>query len=297
MTSKTRILRILLLPGLAGFATLAFATVALLAQEMQVVQVQTDSLAEDEWSEETLYDIELLRFERWAAEHTSRLIDPTLLNEVARLKKEAESFAATGDFEMARIWLDMIWGLLEPVAEKDGEAPQTPSTNGFSEEDPPELDPDAKRWTWEREIVSGVDFWRQRFNFGFFDQDSTLREGDGNPSTGIRFNLDYGSDFRDSFNAYTFLKYSRDYLSGEASVRISRPLASRSFFQLENRFEGTSFVRTDSLKYWQNGATATLALREFGAFVFETEDNFVLRRHYRASTFYADYYENTARAE
>ncbi|MFQ5753898.1 MAG: hypothetical protein ACE5HI_18070, partial [bacterium] len=77
----------------------------------------SDSLSEDNWSDETYYGIEMLRLQRWIRENTQKLSDPVLLKEIVRLKKEAENFAENEDFTMAVFWLETIWDLLQPDEE------------------------------------------------------------------------------------------------------------------------------------------------------------------------------------
>ena len=71
----------------------------------------SDSL-DDVWSEETYFQIEMLRLERWIKQNILKLSDPVLLKEVVRLKKEAANFAEADDFFMANIWLETLWDLL-----------------------------------------------------------------------------------------------------------------------------------------------------------------------------------------
>ena len=50
----------------------------------------SDTLSDENWNEETYYEIEKLRLERWILKNTEKFSDSVLLKEVAHLKKEAE---------------------------------------------------------------------------------------------------------------------------------------------------------------------------------------------------------------
>ena len=76
----------------------------------------SDTLSDEDWIEESYYGIEMQRLERWILKNTEKFSDPILLKEIARLKKEAEKFAKTKDFQMANLWLETIWELLQADA-------------------------------------------------------------------------------------------------------------------------------------------------------------------------------------
>ncbi|MFQ5771350.1 MAG: hypothetical protein ACE5HX_12485, partial [bacterium] len=250
----------------------------------------SDSLSEDNWSDETYYGIEMLRLQRWIRENTQKLSDPVLLKEIVRLKKEAENFAENEDFTMAVFWLETIWDLLQPDEEfisNDGEGELMPDfgnlVNSFS----------SNKFNWFKELSMGVDIWRQEFQLALIQGDSTFLEGSGNPYTGIRLSFDYTLNYQQSIQGYTFFKYSRDYLSGEAELSFVNPLGNYSLWKLENHFEGNSFYRDDNLKYFQNISSLAFKLREFGPFTLDLEDEFLLRRYDNESNTYPNYFNNS----
>lgn len=251
-----------------------------------------DSLSEERWSDETYYWIEKLRLERWLRDNNQEFIDSALLEEIIRIKKEAEIFAAKKDFTVAVLWLETILDLIQPEAD---------SVSGDDEIDPEDisgLDTDnsiekPKKFNWSRELITGVDLWRQEFEFAFLQVDSTFLEGNGNPYTGIRLNFDYGTDYQNSIQGYTFLKYSRDYLSGEADFRLIKPMSSNSNWELENRIEGTSFHQDFDLKYLQNTSSLEFYFHSLGPFSLEIADEFILRRYDDESSTYPNYFSNT----
>lgn len=256
--------------------------------------VLSDTLDQEEWSAATLYEIEMLRLERWLRQNENKIAHPALPTEVLRLKSEAENFAAVGDYEIATIWLETIWELL---TSEDVEAQVEGGADAVSL-DAADTAPTEKQFRWTRRITTGVDFWRHQFNFNLVQSDSTFLDGSGNPSTAARLNFEYGNDYRNSLQGYTYLKYSRDYLVGEADVRWSQPLAERSFWRLENRIEGNSFFEEyGNLKYLQNRTSLTLRLQDAHRFTFDLDEEFMLRSYDSESTIYSNFFDNDIRVQ
>lgn len=278
-----------------SFLIVSTHSVEVFGQEIQNLQIESlsDSLWEDSWSDESYYWIELLRLERWLRDQTQEVRDSRLLQEIVRLKKEAEQYAAAGDFTMAVLLLETIWDLVKPesitILAGSSETDYLEASDNEIYSEPP------AKFAWTRELITGVDLWRQEFEFTFTDNDSTFLEGNGNPYTGIRLNFDYGSTYQNSIHGYTFFKYSRDYISGEGSFRLTKSLSNKSNWILENRSEGTAYIRDDTLKYFQNTGSLALNIRKLGPFSFELEDEFTLRRYAHEDSLYPNYYNNTFR--
>ena len=272
----------------------------------------TDTLADENWGEETYYEIEMLRLKRWILKNTKKFSDPVLLKEIARLKKEAENFAKTKDFQMANLWLETIWELLQPDDDAVFLPPEDDSyfLNGLNDIS---LKP-ANKFNWSRELSTGVDVWhwRQEINLGTIPTDaallasasvdSTILESNGNPFTGVRFRFDYGTGFRNSIQSMVFFKYSRDYVSGEVNAKIDKPIGTKSSWRFENRFQGTSYFRSFGInKFWQNTSLLLFRIQATRLFSFDFGDEFILRRYDHKNEnnnedeSYPDYFNNTFR--
>ncbi|HEX9653042.1 MAG TPA: hypothetical protein VGA99_04980, partial [bacterium] len=226
--------------------------------------------------------------------NTAQLADPILLKEIVRLKKEAENFAANRDFPMALIWMETIWELLvpgdssEPTIEESSEAQrlQDLQTSNIL------LTPRKFRWT--KELITGIDIWRQEFQFTFLEGDSTFLDGSGNPFSGVRAAFEYNPSSRRSLQTLMYFKYSRDYLSGEIEVRLRNPLGQHSLWRFENRFEGSSFYRDFDVKYLQNRATLALDLKRLGPISLDLKDEFLFRNYANSTSSYPNYLNNMA---
>jgi len=250
--------------------------------------------------------------ERWILKNTEKFSDPILLKEIARLKKEAENFAKTKDFQMANLWLETIWDLLQP---NDDEVllPAEDDSNFLNGLSDISLKP-AKKINWSRELSTGVDVWhwRQEINLGTIPTDaallasasvdSTILESNGNPFTGVRFKFDYGTGFRNSIQSMVFFKYSRDYVSGEVNAKIAKPIGTESSWRFENRFQGTSYFRSFGInKFWQNTSLLLFRIQASRLFSFDFGDEFILRRYDHKNEnsnedeSYPDYFNNTFR--
>jgi hypothetical protein len=275
-----------------GFLWLFALNGALSGQEPQNPQsiAAIDSITVNE-SEHALYEIERLRFERWVIANTEKLTDPLLLKEIVRLKKEADAFAEKDDFTLALIWMETIWDLLKPDSSQIGGNELSSdlvndSAGGLL------LEPSSK-FRWTKELITGIDVWRQEFQFTFFEGDSSFLDGSGNPYSGVRAAFEYNPNARQSFQTLAFFKYSRDYLSGDLEIRFRNPLGQNSAWRLENRFEGSSFYRDFDLKYLQNRTTFAFDLRRLGPLSIDLKEEFQLRNYADSGSTYPNYYHNT----
>ena len=243
---------------------------------------------------ETLYGIEHLRLERWILQNTERFTDPMLLKEVARLKKEAENFADTGDYVLAVTWLETIWELLqEPTESAAIAAEAVPASDGLV--DVLTRTGSSSSVIWSTELMTGVDLWRHQFQFPVEevgDQSiSSFEAQGGNPYTGLRISLDY-TRAKTSVQGYASFKYSRDYLSGELDFRLVNPIGLHSSWRLENRLSGNSFYSDENLTYVQNNTLLAFNLRRLGPFFLDVEDEFMIRRYGNEIGSYPNYFHN-----
>gem|GEM_PF-2531734 len=278
---------LLLLSTVFTFHLLPFVAPAS-AQTLSVV-APSDSLSEGQWSEETYYRIETLRLQRWVRENNDEIDNEIVLQELTQLLKEAKQFADAGDYKMANLWLETVWEMLKPYDISDMTT-QTPIglENGLY--DVPLNSP--PQFTWSRQVISGLDFWRQEFSFRFLESDSTFLQRNGNPYSGIRLTLDYGGQGHTRFNGFTSFKYSRDYLTAEVDFKFSGIFGKNTRWRLENRTEGTSFYRDFDLRYFQNRSTARLEHR-LGPVTFEAQDDFMLRTYTNSDSAYPNYWNNS----
>ncbi|MFQ5648678.1 MAG: hypothetical protein ACE5IY_01940 [bacterium] len=264
----------------------------LLGQDVSLVgtAARVDTVSEDLWSEETDYRINLIRLRRYVKGNKETLTDPLLKREIVRLLKEADNFAKAGDYYAANLWMEAIWDLL--LSETDTLDPLDGFSEAASKDEEMTASSGAARFQWRKEIITGIDLWRQRFNFTVFEADSTFLEGEGNPFTGLRLNFDYATGRRNVLQGMTFFKYSRDYLLGEATLRYAGDLSSRSRLKVENRFEGTAVYRDFDLKYIQNQSYLSFN-HSFGPLSIELQEEFLLRRYARIDSSYPNYFNNT----
>ncbi len=252
---------------------------------------ETDSLTKQAWEEETYYRINILRLKRWVQENPAIQDDPVLSVEISQLLKEVTDFAAAGDFYMANVWMETIWDLIaswEISPSRDQSTFQSTGQVAY----PVGALTQTPRFDWSREAITGVDLWRQEFNFRFLDTDSTYLEGSGNPFTGVRFNLDYANGKQTNLRGTTFFKYSRDYLTGEADLQLTSSAGEFVNWKLQNRLEGTSFFRDFNLKYLQNQSLARVDFR-VGVLKLTAQDDFLLRSYAESDSAYPNYYINT----
>lgn len=252
---------------------------------------EADSTRPAVWNSETYFEIERLRLERWLRGEARTVGDTALVTEVLRLKQEAEAYAARGEFMLASIWLETAQELIETFTAESEES-VADSTSRRPSATRLDAWPESPRFTWRREILSGVDLWRYRFDMNFLNSDTTQIEGNGNPFTALRLDFDYRPNATQRLSALAFFRYSRDYLSGHADLGFTADVGRSFSWALENRFEATSFYGDFDLRYVQNKSSLSFAVKSLGPFNFEVDEAFAFRRYAQEDSLYPNYLAN-----
>jgi hypothetical protein len=234
---------------------------------------------------ETYYTAMRLRLLRWVRKNSGS-VSMEVLGQSVDLLEQADKFAATEDYDTAQLILETAF----KVANSSSAA--SPSSESLSPDEPE--DSITPAWQWTREVVTGVDYWAQEFDLGF-SEDSLFVEKNGNPFAGLRLNLGRANDLTNSFSAYSLIKTSRDYDSGELELRARRTFEDKSSGFLTNRSEATRYKRDLDLQYWQN--TSLLGINFFPArqMRVEIEDEFRYRGYRQQSSVYPNYVHNQIR--
>jgi len=257
-------------------------------------------------NERSAYEIDRLRLLRWVRAHQDSSARD-LLFQTLNLITEADGFARQNDYITAQLILDTALELT---------GLRNPATLLQTEPAPVELTPQpAQRATveWRREVLFGVDLWRQEFELGFADEESLYVDRNGNPFIGLRLSLNRGAtpqlNTRQSkfssllptsqshnlnFNAYALLKSSRDYYSGELEFSGRQALSDGAHWRFQNRLEGTSYRRDFDLQYWQNTTSALAATDLHKNWRLEVSDEFRVRRYRNPTEIYPNYLQNQA---
>jgi len=253
------------------------------AQEPPDEQTASGDSAAIALDSESYYTAMRLRLIRWVRKNSGAVALDQLRQSV-ELLEQADKFSAMKDFETAVIILETAFDVAKmPLTEAESDSKQIESTLAVPASN--------SRWQWTREVVAGVDYWQQQFEFGFSD-DSLYSENNGNPFTGLRLKVSRGEELKNFFSAYSLLKASRDYTSGELELRGRRTFSAQFAGSLTNRVEGTSYRRGSDLKYWQNASTLGLAFYPKKQVRVELEDEFRYRGYRNESSIYPNYFNN-----
>lgn len=231
---------------------------------------------------ESYYAATRLRIIRWLRK--SAAVAPIdQLTQIVDLQEQADRFAAAGDHETAQLILDTALDL----AQVTSATPASPDS-----ETPP---PASHGWQWTREVVAGLDYWQQEFELGFSDEDSLFQEKNGNPFTGLRLHVQRSTDAENFFSAYSLIKASRDYTSGEVELRSRRAFGGKSSGLFMNRLEGTRYTRDLDLQYWHNSSRLGVAFLPARQLRIEIADELRYRGYRQQSSSYPNYLHNQIR--
>lgn len=267
-------------------------------------QITTSDSLLATWNEAASYDIDRLRLIRWIRAHQDS-IAPALFSQLVELISEANEFVKQNDYVTAQLLLDTALGMAglkaAPTMPNEEPAP-LPLSN-------PTISISSPTWLWRREVITGVDWWRQELAFGFAGDD-TLYMG-GNPFLGLRLFLNRNAGMPTSLpgsirtfsssasqlkqlevSASAMIKTSRDYFNGELEIRSRQALGGGGYWRLENRLEGIRYRRDFDLQYWQNTTTASVVAALGNNFRLEVGDDFRIRRHQAQSAIYPNYIQN-----
>jgi len=264
------------------------------AQELNEAPVDSTALKSTAASS---YEIDRFRLLRWARAHQDTTARD-FLAQTLDLLTAADGFARQQDYLTAQLILDTALELTG--LRRNEQSSPAPAMN-------PTLSPNPNsKFEWRREVLFGVDLWRQEYELGAFSADTMF--SDGNPFVGVRlsfnhnpaakFNLQKPPALTENravnIDAYALLKSSRDYFSGEAEFNARQSLGRGSYWRLQNRLEGTSYHRDFDLQYWQN-LTSALAVAELNRnFRLEVADELRWRRYREQNDFYPNYIQNRA---
>ncbi len=291
--------RKIFLPCLIAVATLIFF---LWNPAKLFAQAVTADSAVLKSAEASTYEIDRFRLLRWVRVHQDSS-GRDFLAQILDLITEADGFARRQDYITAQLLLDTA---LELTGRRNDETilsvppiDPTPAPSRHSNSE------------WRREVLFGVDLWRQEYELGAFSADTMF--SDGNPFVGVRLSLNHNPAAKLNLqkppfsappaltenralnlDAYALLKSSRDYFSGEIEFNARQALGRGSYWRIQNRLEATSYHRDFDLQYWQN-FTSALAVAELNKnFRFEVADEFRWRRYREQNDFYPNYIQNRA---
>ncbi len=253
------------------------------AQDFAEVQTTNEDSAAMALDSESYYTAMRLRLIRWIRKNSGAVALDQLRQSV-ELLEQADKFSEMKDFETAVIILETAFD----VAKTPRTGVETESKQTESEFAAPLSN---SLWQWTREVVAGIDYWQQQFELGF-SEDSLYSENNGNPFTGLRFKVSKGEELKNFFSAYSLLKASRDYTSGELELRGRRAFSSQFAGSLENRVEGTSYQRDLDLQYWQNTSTFGIAFYPTRQIRVALEDEIRYRGYRNQSSIYPNYLHN-----
>ena len=269
----------------------------LFAQEPPIAPADSAALKSTEVSTYEIDRFRLLRWVRTPQDSSAR----DFLAQILDLITEADGFAHRQDYLTAQLILDTALELTGLRME----------TTSATKSPAPSIEPPRSNSEWRREVLFGVDLWRQEYELGAFSADTMF--SDGNPFVGIRLSLNHNPAAKLNLqkppfsappaitenralniDAYVLLKSSRDYFSGEIELNARQALGRGSYWRIQNRLEATSYHRDFDLQYWQN-LTSALAVAELNKnFRFEVADDFRWRRYRAQNDFYPNYIQNRA---
>jgi hypothetical protein len=261
------------------------------------------------WSEAATFEIDRLRLIRWLRAHQDT-ISVTFLSQLVELQREANEFVKLHDYVTAQLILDTA---LELAGLRSTPA-MAPADSGLARTAAvAPLTSSASSWEWRREVVFGIDLWRQEFEVGSAAGQTPFVDRDGNPYVGLRISLNRNANSpaysakstrpesaspSESRKLYVtgnaMAKSSRDYFSGELEFNGRQSLGAGAYWRFENRLEGTRYRRNFDLQYWQNTTSALASVNLGKNFRLEVADELRWRRYREQSGIYPNYIQNQA---
>lgn len=249
-----------------------------------------DSAKYDLETENVLYQIKKLAIESRLLELTQGEEEPAFLTEIDERLAEADNYADNQAFELAHLLLQEILDLIayEQSSEKPISPPLVPASG-------PKHQPKNNTTQWEREVIAGLDFWNQKFEMNFSEEDTTLLEGSTNPVVGVRFGLIRGQPNDDHIKANAVLKKSRDYDTATGEAGLNRKIKKSTSLEIKNLVDWTHYHNEMTLSYLQNTLSTICQYRPRASLRFYLNDELRFRQYKEEHDYYASYWQNQFR--
>lgn len=185
---------------------------------------------------------------------------------MAELKEYAEEASENGEFELATIYMDEIFALIETEG-TNGSVAEPLQTASYSED---------KVTSFSKAVIFGLDFSEQRYSLNFGLSDSSFIDNQNNPFSGFRLNWSQYRQGHHDTRLSTQFKYSRDYKAWEALGNFKRFTGFGSEIKFSQKFDGLSYQRNFPIQYWQTYSeisidqelTNDLAMRIYDGFQY-----------------------------
>jgi hypothetical protein len=233
-----------------------------------------------------VYDIRVGEIEQKIKILQSRPFDEALLQEIGQLTAEAQNYAAQRFYLFANLILDEILELLDDPTLTTQDSP-----SNIQSPQPP-LTPRHVQTTWSRELSGGLDFWDQRFEMEFSEQDTVLSTGMTNPFLGLRIGLEHGIPRQAWTVADLQLRQSRDYFAANNAVTFTRTLRQHTRLVINNVLDWTRYRQEHQLSCLQNNLKAFLQIEPSPGWRFYLDEQFLIRDYAQESDFLYSYFEN-----
>ncbi len=204
------------------------------------------------------------------------LLTSTQLN----LLSEADSLGLTGEYEIGLIYLEELLQSInlkkESANVENGEIGQWDrSKNDYSTKD------------FSMSIITGIDFDKHEFEYGYETSDSTILEELNKPYAGLSIDYIMHNSKENNLNLYNSIRYDNENLRDDYQINFRHK-------NLNIRYGGYLNKSTNSIysSYWENNFQFT-----FSEYLFE-KTKISFRNNYNYKTFdksdfnYTDYYRN-----
>ncbi len=272
----------------SGLVLLACVLAAGLTPQLPAQELSADS-SEQIIDDEAYYQIGQTRLIRWLRAHrdSSRT---DLFRQILDLVREAREFASAGDYTTALLLLDTANAFVDEQESASGSSAGQP---GEQEQTAPPEQPETG-WSFSPQVITGIDFWQQRFELAYAAEENVYFESSDNPFAGARLRMQHFSPHTGDLNFYAQWKNSRDYSSTELEIRHSKGRSTGNYWLFENRFENTGYKNTFNLQYRENMTTVQARFSPTPGWQIRFDDYFQLRNYGQESELYPNFWNNQA---
>ncbi len=230
----------------------------------------TDTSSTDKGEEILLYAIKWSQLQRLRQDAEAAVPPLHLPEDMTALIGEAASSAANGEHMLALIYLDQVLTYYGEILQ-------------------PRTDARVSSGEWQVEMISGSDLWQQQFAISLADQDSTIRESQGNPYIGVRGAFS-GKDARGAIlRAGGEGKYGEEYLFGSLNAYFEAPLGRAFSLAVQDRLENTYYREDDNLRYWNNQFRGRLSWNWHNGHSIQIEEEGIWRRYRQPGALFTNY--------
>lgn len=193
---------------------------------------------------------------------------------------EADSLSSLGEYEIALIYLEEILQELNFNEGSDIAEPISKELNSLN-------DAENSSNNFSLTLISGIDFDRHEFEFGYLESDSSILEELNNPYTGLTLDYSFLNSKNNKLNLYNSVRYDKENIRDDYYLNFANKKFNLKYGGYLNISNNSNYS-----SYWENNFQFTFTKYINSDFKFLVRNNYNYKIFNKTDLNYTDYYRN-----